>query len=98
MIALVTSVLEDLIVPPWHRDGDGKRSREHRRVGDRVLIVDEAVADAREAFDGVRVLGPIVAESCLIVEIRGVHDQRLALPMASGVAIPVAESFIEVRT
>src|ERR1700694_4868990 len=43
VVPLMARVLKDVIVPPRHRNRDGKGSRVHRWIRDRVLIVDQVL-------------------------------------------------------
>jgi hypothetical protein len=63
VVAFMAGDLEELAIGPVHRDLDGPRFAEHRRILDRGLIRHRALVGAREALDDAQVL---VAETVQI--------------------------------
>src|SRR5205823_10860125 len=57
VVALMARVLIDRIAgQPRHETQSGPGPRVHGRIGDRELVFDRVLVDAREPFDGARVL------------------------------------------
>ena len=88
MIAFVTRVLVELVVPARHRDRNGERLRIDRRVSDRVAVVNQVGAQALEPFDRLRIRRSSVSQARLVIEIGCFDDQRVALPPAARDAVP----------
>ena len=72
--------------------------RVHRGIGDRVLVVDQVVAHTPEALDGVCVRRSPIPKRRLVVEVRGLDDERVAFPVPARVAVPMANGLGQVRT
>src|SRR2546428_7975973 len=96
VIALVTRVL----IERTHRvpdPGRGPRSRPRRLIGNRELVVELVRFDAAPAFDQMQVFAGSL-EVRLVAEIRGLDNQRAALPMTTRVPQPLADLLVEMRT
>src|SRR5260370_17914524 len=90
VVTLVTRILEDQdpvgLAPHWLRYRKG--SRKCLRIIDRELVVDRIRVDGRVPLDQVQ----CITRSSEVrpgVEIRGLYDPRIAVPMAAGVAHPL---------
>src|SRR5262249_41211703 len=72
-------------LPEWN----GRRPGSSPRMGvvNGKTIVDCVRVDAREALDHVKAAGGI-PELNLVVEVRGLDDERVAFPVAAGIAAP----------
>ena len=73
------------------------RLRPRRRVVDRNLVIDPVRADTREPFNQVQVFGGS-QEAALGGKIGGVDDQRLPLPAAPRIAVPLTNARRKMRT
>src|SRR3989454_4718824 len=96
VIALVTRVL----IERTHRvpdPGRGPRSRPRRLIGNRELVVELVRSDAAPTFDQMQVFAGSL-EVRLVAEIRGLDNQRAALPMTTRVPQPLADLLVEMRT
>src|SRR3989442_14224427 len=96
VIALVTRVL----IERTHRvpdPGRGPRSRPRRLIGNRELVVEFDRSDAVPAFNQMQVpAGSFKVRP--VAEIRGLDNQRVALPTATRVPQPLADPLVEMRT
>src|SRR6516225_7427493 len=75
-------------------DGGGPWLSPSGRVADGEAVVDAVVGDARPALHQAYVFCGSL-EAHLAAEVGGFDDQRVALPMAAGIAEPLANSAIE---
>src|SRR5207245_9079770 len=87
---LLLALLSELLL-------DRPRPRPHRRILDRDGVFERARPGPRPAFEQMQVLARALIIS-LRTEVRHVDHQRIALPMAARVAVPLAEAGRQVRT
>ena len=94
-MALVFEKPEVRLPVKVERHADLPGTRKHLRVLDRRLVRHGAGVGARVTFDHVQRLAVEIAgavEPRLPVEVGDVHDQRVAVPPANGVAVPEVEA------
>src|SRR5262245_47854084 len=99
-VALVVEQPEVRFGVPVEHEVDGPRPREYLRVLDRGRIADVIAIGERVALDDVQRVAVEVADAIeprLFVEVVGVDDQRVAVPLAAGIAHPPVERPFEVR-
>ena len=99
VVSFVTFALHDrlfVVHGQRHRERPGARPRRRIVDGDRP---DNLIRrDARELLDELQRPSIGVAIDTAILEIRGLHDERLAVPMATGIAHIQVNAFADVRT
>ena len=109
LVALVARVLEDLVRRiAVQRNRDRPRPRIHVRILDRDLVGNRVRVGAREAFDQAqRAAVRDAPDACrrgvgrdpsLVVEVRRLDDQRVAVPAAPRISRPRADARVEVRS
>jgi hypothetical protein len=91
VIPLVTGVFVDGIPTLAHRNHCCPRSCPHRRIFDSELVEKRVSVGAREALDQVRVLAR-VGQAGFALEIRRVDNQRVSLPVAARVSLPLTNA------
>src|SRR5262249_27325634 len=79
VVAFVARVLEEPLAGDRPRLLAGPRPHPRVRILDRETVAQRLCIDPREALDDVQVLAR-AAEACLVGEVRGVDDERIALP------------------
>src|SRR6516162_9689371 len=87
VVAFVAGIFVDGLVALAHRNNSGERPRPYARIIDGELVHERVGVGAGELLDEVRVRAG-VRETRLALEVDRVDDQRVAFPMAPGIAPP----------
>src|SRR5262245_25003690 len=96
-VVLVTRVLQQLALRRTHRQQHRPRLLPGCRIADREPQLEPIGADARVSLDEMQIRrrSTVVV---LAVEIRRLDDERVAFPVAAGVADPGANVVVQPRT
>src|SRR5207245_2290686 len=97
VIPPVTCVLVEQTLRPCHGNLCAPGSRPGCRVVDGECVPNRVSVDPREAFDDVQGFTGTLKVS-LVGEVRGVDDERVALPMPTRIAGPLAQLLWQMRT
>ena len=94
-------LVHQVFCPPKRHDGRPRRSP-RRGILNRELIRDGIGVDQRKTFDDVQMVVDRPAPAAeliprLVVEIRGVHDERVALPTTARISCPHSKRRRRVR-
>ena len=100
-VAFVTGVFLQQVIGPSKGKGNRPRPGVHLRIVDLNFVLEHVRAGACETLDkcqavtgaAVRVEDrPRLKRAHPMIEIRGLHNERIAFPVTSGSAIPLADA------